>query len=134
CFADQRVHTTAPVHKAAGMTREGVGQDVAGLEEFDDPGQNVVRIYAIGPRLWQLPHLAEMDIHGELGVLANARREPHDLDPPARKATQLSVRINTLAEIGIFLRGAYRSVDIHAIRPVERRIEVPFEAADEIGR
>jgi hypothetical protein len=115
------------------MTRAGVGQDIARLEEFNHLGQDVIGINVIGPGLRHWPQLAKMDIDGQIGFLADARRESHDLDTPARKTAQFGVCLDAFDEIGIFPGGAYRGLDVQAIGPVERRIGMPCEATDEIG-
>src|SRR4029453_6161162 len=59
-FADDRVHAAVLVHKPTGMTREGVGQDVTRLEEFDPLGQDVIGIDIISPCFRHWPQLAKM--------------------------------------------------------------------------
>ena len=60
-------------------------------------------------------------------------RHLDDADAPARKATDLGMRLDAAHEITVLGGGLYRGIDIDAVGRVEIGIVVPFQATDQIG-
>ena len=122
------------VDEAARMTRERMRQDVAGAQLGNDAIQDGVGVLAVRAALRQTPELAEVNVKRQVGLAADLGRHLQNLDAPAREATDLRVSLDAADDVGVGLGRIHRRLDVDAVRAVEGRIEMPFEAADQIGR
>ncbi len=132
--ADHFMDLALPVDEAAGVSREGMSQNIARLQFRDHPIENGVGVFTVGPALGESPELAEMDVDRKLGLAADLRGHLQDLDAPARKATDLGVSLDAAHQVAVLIGRPHRRVDIDAFGAVEVRIVVPLKSAHEVRR
>ena len=130
---DNAVHLALAIDEAAGVARERMSENVAGLQQRDHPLDDRVGVLAIGARLRQAPELAEMHVDGQLGLLADLRRHLDDANAPAREAADLGMRLDPAHDVLVRLRRRHGRGDVHALRAVELRIIMAFQPAHDIG-
>ncbi len=131
---DDGVHAAAPVHEAAGMARERVGQDVAGSEDLDHAGEDRVRIRVPAAGLGKRPELPEVDVEREIGLARDLRAQAKHRETPPGHPADLGVGLDAADEVPVLLRRADGGRDVDAVGPVERRVVVTLEPADDVGR
>src|SRR5205814_1498250 len=94
-----RVNPPVLADKAAGVTCEGMRQNVARLEQVEDVRQDAV---GIDPRLAALrqgPELAEMDVERQLRLARDLLGEAEGLPAPTRKAADFGMRLDAFDEV-----------------------------------
>src|SRR5262249_2829669 len=126
-----RVQPAGLVDEPARVPGEGVGQDVAGPQEIEDLGQDVIGVGLAS--LGQRPEAGEGDVRGQVRAGADAGGQPEDLDAPAGQAADLGVRLDAPDEVAVLPRGPDGGVDVDAVGPVEGRVVVALQASDEVG-
>ena len=119
--------------EAAGMAAERMRQNVARLHEIDDLREDAVRIDRLAALVRQWPQLAEMNVDRQPRAPADLGGGFDHLDAPARESAEFRVRLDSLDQIAIGFSDAHRSVDVDAVRTIERRIIVALETADQVG-
>ena len=121
----------SPETKPSGMTGEGMGEDIAGIEQRD--GLAHVGVGVDRDPVPERPELPEVDVDGDPRPPGDRLGELDHLDAPARPAANLRVGLDPLDEVAVLLDRPGRVLDVHPVRAVELRIAVPLEPADEIG-
>src|SRR3978361_377982 len=74
-----------------------------------------------------------MDINRKVRTAADFGRRLHYFDTPAGKPAKFGVRLNALDQIRVVLCRPHGGVDVDALRTIELRVVVPFNAAYQIG-
>ena len=64
------MHFAFAINKTAGMSRERVGQHIAGAKQRDHSRQDRVDVFTIGAALRQAPKLSEVHIDRKVGATA----------------------------------------------------------------
>src|SRR5262245_41029397 len=76
----------------------------------------------------------KMHIDRQVRTAPTLGSHPNDAEAPAREATDLGMRLDAANEIAVGDRSLHGRVDVDAIGPIEVRIIMSFQPADEIGR
>src|SRR5215813_9745195 len=134
CGPNHRMNLALAVDEPAGVARERMSQDVAGAEQGQHTLQNGVDVLAVAATLRKAPKLAKMHIHRQIRTAPNLGSHLNDADSPAREAADLGMRLDAANEIAVGDRSLHGRVDVDAIGPIEVRIIMSFQPADEIGR
>ena len=132
-LAHHRMELAVLVDEAAGMAREGMGQDIARPQDLQHVGQDrvgIVGMLVVGQR----PELAEMDVERQVERAADLRRAPHRLVAPAREAADLGMALHAAHQVGVLARRPHRVVDGDAVGTIELGVIVALEAAHHVGR
>ncbi len=109
-------------------------EDVARLERLDDLIEDRIRIDGQAAAFRFRPQLTEVNVDGQSRVASDGRRDLHHVEPPAREAADLGVRLDAFHEVRVRLRRFDSGGGIETIRTVKIRIVVPFQSADDIRR
>ena len=132
-LAHHRMQLAATIDEAAGMAREGMGEDVARPQDVEHLRQDGVGVVGLLV-LRQRPELAEVDVERQVERAGDLRRAAHGLVAPARETADLGMALHAAHEVGILAAGAHRVVDGDAVGTIEFGIVVAFEAAHHVGR
>ena len=131
-LAHHRMDLAMAINEAAGMTGEGMRQDVAWPKDFEHVRQDRVGIVGVLV-LRQWPELAEVDVKRQVERLADLRGAAHCFVAPTREAADLRVALHAAHQVGVLAPGAYRVVHRNAVRPIELGVVVPFQASHHVG-
>jgi hypothetical protein len=134
CGLNHRVNIALAIDEPAGVARERMSKDVTGAEQGKHTLQNGVDVLAVGAALRKAPKLTKMNIDRQIRTAPNLGSHLNDADAPAREAANLGMRLDAANEIAVGDRSLHGRVDVDAIGPIEVRIMMSFQPADEIGR
>ena len=116
--------------ESAGVAGERMREHVALAHQGHELADVVVRVddRVVGGG----PELAEVYVERNVRLARYALAELDDLQPPARRAADLRVRLHALDDVSVLVDGAHRVVDVDAARTVELWVVVALQAADEV--
>ena len=118
--------------EAAGMAGEGMRQDVARLH---DRHQFADQFVGVRHRAFfeARPQLAEVDVERQPGLPRDLAAGLDHLQPPARLAADLGMRLDAAHDVEVLLGDAHGVIDVDAVRAVEIGIEMTLKAADQVA-
>src|SRR4030095_177199 len=131
-FEDQRVHLALARHERAGMLRERMREDIAGVEERQRVVDDAVGIDRCSVLL--RPEAAEVNVDRHLGRARCLLPQAQRLDAPARVAADLCVTLDAFDDVAVLLDGVDRFLDVDPVRAIEADMAMSEETAHEVVR